>query len=220
MTPPRWRLLADVSDEEIRRVLAMSKRRRFARNEVVFHLDDPADSLHLIAKGRFAVQVGTPLGETATVGIRGPGESFGEMALVTRGGRRGATVVALEPAETFAVYVDDFDRLRARHATVDAFLFALLSAEVRRLDERLVEALYVPSERRVLRRLLELHDLYGQQSPIPLTQAQIASLAGTSRATANRVLREEAGRGTIELHRGRTRVLDARALARRALLRR
>lgn len=45
----------------------------------------------------------TPLGETATIGVRGPGESFGEMALVSDDARRAATVAALEEAETFAV---------------------------------------------------------------------------------------------------------------------
>ncbi len=54
----------------------------FSRGEVVFHRDDPGDSLHLIVKGRFAIRVMTPLGDTATIAVRGPGESFGEMALV------------------------------------------------------------------------------------------------------------------------------------------
>jgi CRP/FNR family cyclic AMP-dependent transcriptional regulator len=213
----RWRLLSGVPEEDVRRVLAVSRRRRFDRNEVVFHHDDPADSVHLVVNGRFAIEVATPLDDVATIGIRGPGDSFGEMALVG-GGKRAATVVALERAETFALYVDDFDRLSARHETVDAFLLAFLTAEVRRLSERLIEALYVPSDRRVLRRLLEL-DLYGTGASIPLTQEQIASLAGTSRATVNRVLRGEDARGTIELDRGRAKVLDDQALARRALVR-
>jgi CRP-like cAMP-binding protein len=51
---------------------------------------------------------------------------------------------------------------------------------------------------------------------VPLTQEDLAGLAGTSRATVNRVLREEEERGTVKLGRGRTTVLDADALARRA----
>jgi CRP/FNR family transcriptional regulator, cyclic AMP receptor protein len=70
-------------------------------------------------------------------------------------------------------------------------------------------------ERRVLRRLAELSALYaGRDSVIPLTQEQLAEMAGMSRATVNRVLREEQGRrGTVELRRGRTSVLDAEAIA-------
>ncbi len=51
---------------------------------------------------------------------------------------------------------------------------------------------------------------------MPLTQDDLAGLAGTSRATVNRVLRDEQERGTVELGRGRTTVVDAEELARRA----
>ena len=72
--------------------MAIARRRSFARNEVVFHRDDLGDSLHLIGKGRFSIRVMTPLGAVATVAIRGPGESFGEMALVAEEPRRSATL--------------------------------------------------------------------------------------------------------------------------------
>lgn len=88
----RWRLVEGVPDEDVQRLVSVARRRRFARREVVFHRDDPADSLHLIVKGGFAVRIMTPLGETVTIGLRGPGDSFGEMALVGPEPRRSATV--------------------------------------------------------------------------------------------------------------------------------
>ena len=90
---------------------------------------------------------------------------------------------------------------------------------MRQLNERLVEALFVPAETRVLRRLRDLTQVYGDGSErvvIPLTQEDIAGLAGTSRATVNRVLRDEERRGTVELGRGKTTVVAAGDLARRA----
>ncbi len=213
----RWRLIEGVPDEDVRLLLSVARRRTFARNEVVFHRDDPADSLHLISKGRFALRIMTPLGETTTIGVRGPGDSFGEMALVAEGRRRSATVAALEEAETFAVYQGDFDRLRREHRSVDRVLIAFLAAEVQRQNQLLLEALYVPVERRVLRRLLELTELYGEEDQaVPLTQEQLAELAGASRSTVNRILREEEQHGTVELKRGRTVVIDRERLARRA----
>jgi CRP/FNR family cyclic AMP-dependent transcriptional regulator len=214
-----WPLFAEVPESEMREVLQIARRRRFARGEVVFHRDDPGDSLHLIVKGRFAVRIMTPLGDTATIAIRGPGDSFGEMALVSADARRAATVRALEEAETLAVYKDDFARVRRKHPGVNDVLIAFLAQEVRRQNHLLLEALYVPVERRVLRRLAELADLYpandGEIS-VPLTQEVLAELAGTSRATVNRVLNEEQRRGSVELRRGRTLVRDLEALARRA----
>jgi CRP/FNR family transcriptional regulator, cyclic AMP receptor protein len=50
---------------------------------------------------------------------------------------------------------------------------------------------------------------------VPLTQEDIAAMAGTSRATVNRVLREEEKLGAVALARGRTTLLDRDALERR-----
>lgn len=213
----RWRLVEGVPEEHVRLLLSVARRRRFARREVVFHRDDPADSLHLVEKGRFAVRIMTPLGDTVTIGVRGPGDSFGEMALVAAEARRSATVAALEDAETFAVYKDDFERLRREHQTINQMLMAFLVSEVRRQNELLLEALYLPVERRVLRRLVELAEMYSDaDAVIPLTQDELAELAGATRSTVNRVLREEEERGTIELRRGRIVVLDADTLVKRA----
>lgn len=214
----RWRLLSDVPDEDVRVLLSVARRRRFQRGEVVFHRDDPGDSLHLIVSGRFAVRVMTPLGDMVWIAVRGPGDNFGEMALVEDGARRSATVSALEEAETFAVRKPEFDGLRERYPGIDRLLIAFLAGEVRMLDERLLEALYLPADRRLLRRLVELSRLYRQadgSAVIPLTQEELAEFAGAARATVNRVLREQQARGTLELQRGKTRILDPDALERR-----
>jgi CRP-like cAMP-binding protein len=211
-------LFRGLPEDELRRLVAVGRRRRFDRGEIVFHRGDPADSLHLVLKGHFAARVITQRGDSVVVAVHGPGEAFGELALVDSE-PRSASVSAVEAGETLAVGRDDFDRLRRQHKQVNEVLVHLLAARVRRASDRLLEALFVPAETRVLRRLLELSDLYGRAAPgtpIPLTQDDIAALAGTSRATANRVLRAEQERGTIRLARGRTVVLDRDAIDRRA----
>jgi CRP-like cAMP-binding protein len=215
----RWDLLEGVPKEEVQLLLSYARRRRFARGEVVFHQDDPGDSLHLVSSGRFAIRGRTPVGETVTVGVRGPGQSFGEMALVEADARRSATVSALEQAETFAIYKDDFENLRRKHREMDGILIALLAGEVRRLNERLREALYLPVEKRVLRRLLELARIYDDGSgtvEVPLTQEELAEFVGAARSTVNRVLREEQDRGIVQLGRGKTTLVDLAALTKRA----
>lgn len=212
-------LFRDLPEGELRRLVAVAHRRRFKRGEVVFHRGDPADSIHLIAKGRFAARVSTQLGETVTVSVQGPGEAFGELALIEPGSARSTTLVALEAGETHAIHRDDFERLRRSYPTVNDVLVRLLARRLRQSSELLVEGLFLPAETRVLRRVCELARLYGDGSSgtvIPLTQDDIAGLAGTSRATVNRVLRAEKGRGTVALSRGRTEILDPDALSARA----
>ncbi len=212
-------LFGDLPEVELRRLVTVARRRRFGRGEVVFHRGDPADTLHLVVRGRFNARVTTQLGDTVTVAIHGPGEAFGELALVETGAPRSTTVAALEAAETLAIDRDAFDRLRREYSEVNEVLVRLLADRVRRASDRLLEALFVPAETRVLRRLHELAHLYGRSSPgteVALTQDEIAGLAATSRATANRVLRAEQSRGTVRLSRGKLVVLDPADIARRA----
>jgi CRP/FNR family cyclic AMP-dependent transcriptional regulator len=214
-----WPLLAGLPPEDVRELLAIARRRTFARGEVVFHQDDPADSLHLIVRGRFGARVSTPLGDSVLLEVLGPGRSFGELALVLEDARRSATVSALEDGETRSVFRDDFARLQRRHPGVKDVLLRLVAEQVQRLTARVVEAHYVDAETRVRRRVCELAETYGS-SVIPLTQEDVAAMAGTSRATVNRVLREEQERGAVALRRGRTTVLDLDGLQRRCRLER
>jgi CRP-like cAMP-binding protein len=206
-----WPLLAGVPAEEIARTLEIARRRTFARDEVVFHEGDPADTVHLIDRGRAVVRSTTRHGQRVTLAVLGPGDAFGELALLDAGTRRSATVAAIEPLVTHAIYEADFHRLRRVHPQLSEVIIALLSERVRLLDAQLLDALYLPADLRVRKRVAELAERYegaDGETVIPLRQEDIADLAGTSRATVNRVLREEARRGTVRLTRGRTTVLD------------
>lgn len=202
-----WTILAGLPPEDVRRLLAIARRRTFRKGEVVFHRGDLAELLHLIVKGRFAVRITTQLGETAMLDVLGPGETFGELALLSPGSRRSATVESLDEGETLGVFRDDFALLQAKHPGVKDVLLQLLAEALARASDRIVEAHYIDAETRVRRRLRDLALRQGQPA-IAMTQEHLAQMAGTSRATVNRVLREEERRGTVELSRGRTKVLD------------
>jgi CRP-like cAMP-binding protein len=212
-------LFRHLPEPELRRLVAIARRRRFSRGEVVFHHGDPADTLHLIVRGYFAARLETRLGDTVTMAVHGPGDSFGELALLESEQSRSTTVAALSAAETYAVRGDDFDRLRQEYPEVNDVLARVLAQRLRRTTELLTEALFVSAELRVLRRLADLAWLYGARAPdtvVPLSQHELAQLAGTSRATVNRVLRAEAEQGTVALGRNRITVVDPDRLAVRA----
>jgi CRP/FNR family transcriptional regulator, cyclic AMP receptor protein len=231
-------MLGMLDDEERRHLLSVSRRRRFARNEVIFHEGDPANSLHLLASGHVSVRVAMPDGNSVTLAIVGPGHTFGELALLGNDRRRAATVTALEKCETISLQRERFDALRREHPRLDRLLAEILADEVRRLDGRLLEFLYLSAEKRVLRRLASLGRMYGKGAEnsggneniggndigegcdvpvtVPLTQDVIASLAGASRPTTNQALRAIEAAGVIRIGRARIEILDPAALVQRA----
>ena len=201
-------LLHGLDLDERRKLIEACTPRRFARREIVFHQGDPGDCMHLVASGRFAVRVTTPRGDAADLRVIGVGEVFGELALLDPTARRSATVVALEQGHTLA----QFTALRRRYPQVDRVLTAMLAANVRRLSAQVLESMYLPVDERLARQLARLAATYGGH--IPLTQDDVAGMVGTTRATANAVLRRLEDRGVLTLRRGRITVRDAAALER------
>jgi CRP-like cAMP-binding protein len=211
--------MSGLADAERRRLLASATRRRFAKGAVVFHEGDLGEVLHLIESGRFATRMTAPSGEIVTLAILGPGDFFGERALMDPAARRTATVTALEAGATLSIGRDQFEELRQAHPSVDRFLVALFALQARRLSDELIEALHVPAERRVLRRLQAAARTWGtSEAPaaiVPLTQDDLASLAGTTRQTVNHVLRDAEAAGLVATARGRIEILDPDGLAAR-----
>lgn len=214
-----WPLLASLDEELRRRVMSVARRRVFKRNEVIFHEGDPGDTLHLVLKGHVAIRVSTPLGERATLTVLGPGEAFGELALLREESERSATAAAVEGAETMSLHRRDFADIRRADPSVERMLVEALSSRVGRLTGHLVEALYETVEVRLARRLVALVETYdaGDETvTVPLTQEDLASMAGTTRPTANRILKDLEEAGTLAITRGKIEILDIAALERQA----
>jgi CRP/FNR family cyclic AMP-dependent transcriptional regulator len=204
----QWPLLEGLDPGVGRDILHETQRRRFGKRQTLFHEGDPSDGMHLIQSGWVAVRLTTPLGDVATVAVLGPHEPLGEQSLVEDGGRRSTSAVTLTPVETLYLSREIFETLRRRHPSVDRFLATLFDERLRRVSARLVEALYVPAPTRVMRRIAELADTFGPEAAIPLTQEDLASLAGTTRPTVNRVIRQAEKVGALRAARGQLFVLD------------
>ncbi|MFV0458546.1 MAG: Crp/Fnr family transcriptional regulator [Actinomycetales bacterium] len=217
-------LLQSLSPQARASLLQRARRRTFARRDVVVQEGDPADSLHLVSSGRLAVRASTADGESALLTILVPGDYFGELALMPgRSGRRTATVLALEPAETLSIDSGTFRDLRASHPDVQEVVAEALARRVEDLSARLLEALYMSLDVRVCRRLDHLATIYAdrdaghRQGPagvvIPLTQEALAEFVGGTRPSVNIVLRRLQHEGVIEVSRGRVTIRDRRALS-------
>ena len=218
-----WRLLEPLREDDREAFLAVARPRTFARDEVLCHEGDPADSLHLVEHGHLAVHGGLASGATATFTILSPGDYFGELALLRADRRRTATVTALEPSRTLAVAATAFDALCRRSPGIERIVSALLADRIDILSRRLLETMYESVDRRVYRRLLELARSYGGSdggadgtATIPLSQTQLANLVGATRPSVNQVLQRLAELHVVGLSRSRIEVLDLAALERRS----
>src|SRR5436190_3666073 len=104
-------LFAELPHDALQDLAAGARRRRFAPGDVVFHEGAPGDARHVIRRGLLAV-VRPSRDPGLSLNRMGPGECFGEIAVLTEEGRL-ASVVTVEPTETLEVTKQDFDRVLA-----------------------------------------------------------------------------------------------------------
>jgi CRP/FNR family transcriptional regulator, cyclic AMP receptor protein len=198
-------------------VLRAARRRQFARGDMVLRQGDDASSLFIVETGHLAVRLLAPSGESAILTVMGPGEVLGEMAMLTTRHERTASVQAINDVTVRVLRADDFDRLRRQHPEVNDFLLQVLTHRADRLSRLVIEAYHMPVDQRIARRLLEVGRLFaGERMPVVLglTQDEVAQLAGTTRPTANQVLKRLEGDGVVRLERGRVELHDIAGLRR------
>jgi CRP/FNR family transcriptional regulator, cyclic AMP receptor protein len=209
-----WDILRTLDHEQRQEVLRTAVRRRYRSGDTLFHQGEAGDSMHLVDKGHVAIRVVSGRGETFTLDVLGPGASFGEQSLVHSDARRTAAAVAIGHVETLMLQRAAFDELRRRHPATVWVLVELLAAQVRRLSDQLVDAHTMPADQRVVKQLRRLADIFrdGATATLPITQEELASLAGTTRPTANRALQPLVTEGVVGLSRGRIVVHDVERL--------
>lgn len=212
-------LLRDVSPEALEQLTHSLRRRGYHRGEVVFHQGDPGDTLHLVQDGRVKVVLPTESGDEVVLAILGPGDCFGELALLD-GEPRSASVVAVEPVETFVLGRNDFLAFIRSNPGVAERLVANLSRIIRRVNEEVADLAFLDLPGRLAKKLLELAESHGEpmedgrgvEITLPLTQEELAGMVGATRPSVNKVLGWYEDQGAIERRGRRIAVLKPEAL--------
>lgn len=217
-------LFAGVDGDGLDACVAGLRSRRYRRDETVFHQGDPGDALYIVVRGAVKVVLPSPdAAEPAILATLGPGDFFGELALLD-GAAHSASVVALEPTEALVLARPEFERLFEDQPGMRRALVASLASELRRLTGH-VEALHFLGLReRLALRLVALVRAAqatgaagtgpdGLRVGWPYTQAELAGMVGGSRESVNRILADLAGRGLVRVERDTLVVPDLERLA-------
>ncbi len=138
---PIFRMLGK---ESIDFIVERLKFKSFQGNETICKIGDPGEEMYIIISGKTEIRIGTP-GKEKVVATLGAGDYFGEMALLT-GEPRSATVVAVEPCETFVLYKNDFDVILERYPSISLSMGKIVS---QRLRDTLKKAASLPPEQKI-----------------------------------------------------------------------
>jgi CRP/FNR family transcriptional regulator, cyclic AMP receptor protein len=206
-------LFEDLGEEELERFSHVAVPRSFPAGSRVFHEGDSSDACYIVAEGSFRVTREHSDGRAITLATLGPGEIFGELAMLD-GDRRSASAEALTDGELLALPAGDVRALLARHPEIALKLVAGLVRRLRAANVRLSRQSFQTVPSRVAGILAQLsRDAEdggepGEGVTIRMNQTDLAQLAGTSRESVSRFLAELERAGVVRSGRGRVTVLD------------
>ncbi len=195
-------LFGELEPAELEALARAAERQEFARDEVIFAAHEPADSFYVIASGRVKVCVSSAGGKELILATLGPGQFFGEMALLDDA-TRSASVVAQLPTVAYRLRRHDFERLVEQHPTIARKLLRELSLRLRRSNAQMESLATLDVVGRLARYLIDLAKQHGQilgngwvavRRP---THQDIANSIGTSRETVTRLMNDLEQRGLV-----------------------
>jgi len=200
-----------LEERELREVAQCAVPRRWERGEVIFREGDTGDTCYLVRTGAVMLTREHQDGRTVALAELRTGGMFGELALF-RGETRSATAEAIEDTEAVALLAPDMQRLIRGNPDIAGKLLAALAERVSTTTERLLRQSFQTVAGRVASALLsQVVARQAEGAPerdvlVRATQAEIASLAGTSRESASRFLATLEREGVVTLGRGKVTV--------------
>ncbi len=209
-------LFAELDDRELASIAGVAKTRRYAKDDVIFHADESGDVFCVIREGKVKVTMISPEGKEIILAMLGPGDFFGEMALLDDE-PRSATVVALEPLEVVTIWRGDFLEILRENFPITQKILAELSRRVRKMSNRIESLATMDVYGRLARFFLDLAQSQGKElengyvAITRPTHQAIANMIGTSRETVSRLI-HDLMRQNLLLTEGKTVYLSKDAM--------
>lgn len=209
--------LAKLAPDDVAELYRLGRRRRFPKGSTLFSDGDRTDTMFVLLSGTAKLCRYDDLGGETLLGICGAGELLGELAAID-GEPRSASGVAVETTEALVIPAVEFAQFAGARPGVSSALLHTVTTRLRRTDRKVVELSTHDTLGRVAARLVELADRFGAPDDgaivigLPLSQEELAGLAGASREAVVKALKTLRDRKVIGTARRQIRVLDVAAL--------
>jgi CRP-like cAMP-binding protein len=184
-------MFSDLPSESLEALAAMVQFRRFPKGTLVIGQAEAGTCMYLLVSGRVKVSLTSPDGRELVLNYLESPAHFGEMSLVDTQ-PRSADVVAVTDVELFSLDSKDLYRAIQLQPMLAISIIATLSRRLRHMITRLEDMAFHDARHRVMRVLLNTATASFEVRGVPVIQGMthydIATLAGTSRETASRII--------------------------------
>jgi len=197
-------IFSELSDEDISSLAHLALRKRYPKDTVVFFENEEGDFFFTILEGRIKVTILGDDGREVILSVLGPGDFFGEMALLDNE-PRSATAIAVEESELLSLHRNDFQSVLNDNRSITSALIRVLSGRLRRANHQISTLALLDVYGRVARVIVDMAREEGKRlrdgriAFRRATHQEIANRIGTTRETVTRMLKDLERQGLIHV---------------------
>ena len=200
-------------DEQTLTYLArVSHIKNLSKGQAVFYQGDPGDAAYLVVKGKVAIVLSTPDGRELVINEMGAGDCFGELALLLDE-PRSASAVAGEATQVVWIPCDQFLAEVEAQPKLMRHLLETVASRLRNSGERESALAFLHAPARLAQFLLQRAERSRvSKNLVTISQWELAQHIGVTRQTVAKILGKWRRDGWIITGRGRTMLVDRKAL--------
>ncbi len=216
-------LFASLTDENLDEVSQIASEKTYRKNQVIFDQGDTGNSLIVIKSGLVKISLVDSNNHEFIIKTFSQNDFFGEMSLLDSGPRC-ATATAVEETRVLIIFRDDFVRLIQKSPSVAMNMLTELAERLRTTTDNISNLTFYDAYGKVARCLLDLAHKIGQEDEkgrvlhLTLSRQELANMAGLSRETFTRILKEFQIRGCLEVKGKKIQIRDEKVLRREILI--
>ena len=187
-------IFSSLKQEEVRKIADFCMPRTYPKNSMIILEEEFGDTVFAICEGTVKITRVNDEGKEVILALLGPGEIFGEMAIID-GESRSANALAQENCILLAFPQNEFLKILKTYFEVSFSLMGELARRLRKSDQQIEALSLSDAENRIGVSMLNLAEDMGiiRKGKVTIEklpfQQDIANMAGTSRETVSRVLK-------------------------------
>ena len=190
-----FNLFKELDEATIKEMAEVSQMNTTRKREVIYFPEESSNTIYMLKQGKIKISRISPDGQTVTLALIGPGEIFGESAILGQSIHENIAEV-VEDAVVCAIDKETFQGMLEKNNALSRRIQVYIGSRMRQVESKIEDLVFKDARQRVIRFLSQYVRSFGKElvdiwevRPF-LTHQEIAELTATSRQTVNAILNE------------------------------
>ncbi|NHZ86986.1 MAG: cyclic nucleotide-binding domain-containing protein [Planctomycetia bacterium] len=190
-----FNLLQGMDESSMEMMDQNSKMKKSSKREIIYFPEERSDTIYMLKEGKVKISRVSEDGKKMTLQLIGPGEIFGESAILGQEKRENIAEV-VEDAVICSINRTMFQELLANNPKMNLSINKFIGLKIRKIQAHVEDLVFKDAKERVVAFLERYTKTFGKKMidgwmvrPF-LTHQEIANLTATSRQTVNSILND------------------------------